>query len=1021
MMEFDPRWLADPQIFAVNRLPAHASYTVYGADGAPMERSLDGMWKFHCAAVPEDAPQAFMQDAFDASGWDEIAVPGYIQMQGGGKYGTPHYVNVQYPWDGHEALTPPEIPSRYNPVGSYVRMFTVPQAWGAQPVCVRFDGVETALAVWCNGVFIGYSEDSFTPAEFDLTSAVRRTGENRLAVRVYRFSSASWLEDQDFWRMSGIFRSVTLFTKAAAHLADVWAKPELTEDLADGDLCVEVRVEGSGAGDVSLSANGLVVRAPVVDGRAALHLPVPHPHLWSAEDPALYAYTVTLCDAVGSTLETVRGKAGFRRFELKDGLMLLNGKRIVFRGVNRHEWSCRTGRCVSREEMEYDVQLMKRSNINAVRTSHYPNRAEWYDLCDAYGLYVIDETNLETHGSWEGGRAHEALPGDRPEWRAAVLDRANSMLERDKNHPSILLWSCGNESFGGKNIYEMSRLLREKDPSRLVHYEGIFHDRRYPDTSDVESQMYTPAAEVERFIAAHPEKPFILCEYAHAMGASLGALERYTRMADTIPQYQGGFIWDWIDQGIACTNDLGQPYFAYGGDFGDRPSDYEFVGNGLLFADRAPTPKLAEAKACYQGFEVLPDKTGVTVKNRLLFTDASAYTLELRLCRNGVVLQSEKCTVQAAPGETARVPLPFAVPETPGEYTVDAFFKLREDTPWAQKGFCVAEGQHFTGIRAQEAPCRLPVTLVEGLMNIGVHGRDFSLLFDRAKQGSIVSYRWRGKELLRRPIALNFWRAPTNNDSAAGMERAHLPFKTAGLYATLRGVKAETDGTCATLRAKYRLANGAKMNVTYTVTGDGRVEAALKWKDKPVKSVPEFGLMLTLPEACHRVVYYGPGPGESYADFTQSARMGLFGFDTRTALQPYFTPQESGARIGVRAAAVTDDTGCGVWFSGEGFLLSALPYTPHEIENARHAYELPPRTKTVVRCAKGQLGLGGDNTWGAVPHPEYRLRLEKGEVFRFAFGGMDSAGEAGAPAESAQIGNAPAESAQIGNAPAERS
>lgn len=990
-MEFDPRWLSDPQVFEVNRLPAHASYTVYGANGAPLEQPLDGTWKFNYAETPEDAPREFMSDAFDVSGWDDIAVPGYIQLQGGGRYGTPHYVNVQYPWDGHEALTPPEIPRRYNPTGSYVRGFTVPDAWGEGPVCVRFDGVETAFAVWCNGVFIGYSEDSFTPAEFDLTPAVRRAGENRLAVRVYRFSSASWLEDQDFWRMSGIFRSVSLFTKAAAHLADIWVKPELTDDFADGDLCVEVRVEGAGAGDAALSANGLTVRAPVVDGRAALHLPVPHPHLWSAESPALYAYTVTLSDTAGAPLETVRGKAGFRRFELRDGLMLLNGKRIVFKGVNRHEWSCRTGRAVTRAEMEQDVRTMKRSNINAVRTSHYPNRTEWYDLCDEYGLYVIDETNMETHGTWAKGMAETAVPGDRPEWRAAVLDRANSMLERDKNHPSILLWSCGNESFGGKNIYEMSRLLREKDPSRLVHYEGIFNDRRYPDTSDVESQMYTPAAGVERFIAEHPEKPFILCEYMHAMGSSLGGMPHYTRMTETIPQYQGGFIWDWVDQGIESRNEQGEAYLAYGGDFGDRPSDYEFVGNGLLFADRTPTPKLAEAKACYQDFELTPDKTGVTVKNKSLFTDASAYALELCLTKNGVVVQQDTCAVQAGPGETARVPLPFTVPEEPGDYTVDASLTLRADTRWAEKGHCVAFGQYFTDIPAEEPPCPLPVTLVEGLTNIGVHGRDFSLLFDKAKLGSLTSYRWRGRELLRRPVALNFWRAPTDNDRGAGLERAHLRFKTAGLYPVLRGVKAESDGTRAVLRAKYRLASGEKVNVTYTVTGDGRVEAALKWKGKAVKSVPEFGLMLTLPAGCRRVVYYGLGPGESYADFCSAARMGLFGFDAHAALQPYFMPQESGARSGVRAAAVTDLQGCGLWFAGDGFLLSALPYTPHEIENAHHAYELPPKTKTVVRCAKGQLGLGGINSWGEKPLEEDWLTLEKGEVFRFAFGGMGGA------------------------------
>lgn len=675
-MEFDPKWLTDPQVFQVNRLPAHASYMVRGADGAPLEQTLDGAWKFFYAQTPGASPQEFYREGYDVSGWDEIAVPGYIQLQGGGKYGTPHYVNTQYPWDGHERLEPPAVPERYNPVGCYVRGFAVPQSWDG-PVCVRFDGVETAFAVWCNGVFIGYSEDSFTPAEFDLTPAVHRDGENRLAVRVYRFSSASWLEDQDFWRMSGIFRSVALFTKAQTHLADLWVKPQLSEDLAAGTLRAELKLEGMCVGEATLTLDGKTVLAPVTGGHAVLELPVERPRLWSAEAPELYTYEVTLTDAAGHLLETVRGKAGFRRFELRDGLMLLNGRRIVFKGVNRHEWNCRTGRAVTMEDMVSDVRAMKQNNINAVRTSHYPNRTEWYDLCDEYGLYVIDETNLETHGTWQRpDGAESALPGDRPEWLGAVLDRANSMLQRDKNHASVLIWSCGNESFGGRDIYEMSRFFRETDPTRLVHYEGVFHDRRYPDTSDMESQMYTPAADVAAFLEKHPEKPFIMCEYMHAMGNSCGAMDRYTRMTDVIPQYQGGFIWDWVDQGIETDNCLGERCLACGGDFGDRPSDFEFVGNGLLFADRTPTPKLAQAKGCYQDFDILPDETGVTVKNKSLFTDTADYVLLVELTKNGARVKSSECSLQAVPGETARAELPLP------------FRRRRASIPWMRRCAC---------------------------------------------------------------------------------------------------------------------------------------------------------------------------------------------------------------------------------------------------------------------------------------------------------------------------------------------
>ena len=380
------------------------------------------------------------------------------------------------------------------------------------------------------------------------------------------------------------------------------------------------------------------------------------------------------------------------------------------------------------------------------------------------------------------------------------------------------------------------------------------------------------------------------------------------------------------------------------------------------------------------------------MKNKSLFTDTANYVLLVELTKNGARVKSGECSLQAVPGETARAELPFAVPQAPGEYTVDASLCLRENARWAAKGHCVAFGQWHISRKAPEKPCTLPVTLVEGDCNIGVHGRDFSLLFTKNAQGSVISYRWKGRELLQRPIALNFWRAPTDNDTAAGMELAHLPFKTAGLYAKLRRAKAETDGTSVRIHAKYALPGGARAHVTYTITGDGTVEAALNWTGKAVESVPEFGLMLTLPAEYRNVAYYGMGPGETYSDFTSGAHMGLFGFDAHTALQPYFNPQESGARTGVQAAAVTDAAGFGLCLAGNGFMLSALPYTPHEVENARRQYELPPKVKTVVRCAKGQLGVAGDNTWGAGPHAEYHVALEKGETFRFTFGGMGGNG-----------------------------
>lgn len=1005
MHTFDYEKLKDPQYFRDGRLDAHSDHRYYASAGdmeagyPDFRMSLNGLWKFHYAKNYDQTIPGFEKPEYTCCSWEDIHVPAHIQMEG---YDAPQYANTQYPWEGHDEILPGEIPSYFNPVASYVKYFTIPENMTGRRLFISFQGAESGLAVWLNGHFIGYSEDSFTPSEFELTGHTA-AGENKLAVQVFKWTSSSWCEDQDFYRFSGIYRDVYLYTVPDLHVRDLMIQAIPDPTLQNASLDVRLlmmadtdTIEGKAVFRLSLDGRKVFEDERELSAETSYHRNIEHPALWSAEIPTLYALTIEIFNADGALMEIIPEKVGFRRFELKDHIMTLNGQRIVFKGVNRHEFSSVNGRRVSEAELRKDLETMKQNNINAIRTCHYPDDSLIYRLCDEYGFYLIDENNLESHGSWDGvhetGDTSNVVPNDRPEWLDMMLDRVNSIYQRDKNHPAILIWSCGNESYGGRDIYEMSELFRKLDPTRLVHYEGIFHDRRYNDTSDMESQMYTPAADVAAFLEKHPEKPFIMCEYMHAMGNSCGAMDRYTRMTDVIPQYQGGFIWDWVDQGIETDNCLGERCLACGGDFGDRPSDFEFVGNGLLFADRTPTPKLAQAKGCYQDFDILPDETGVTVKNKSLFTDTADYVLLVELTKNGARVKSGECSLQAVPGETARAELPFAVPQAPGEYTVDASLCLRENARWAAKGHCVAFGQWHISRKAPEKPCTLPVTLVEGDCNIGVHGRDFSLLFTKNAQGSVISYRWKGRELLQRPIALNFWRAPTDNDTAAGMELAHLPFKTAGLYAKLRRAKAETDGTSVRIHAKYALPGGARANVTYTITGDGKVEAALKWKGKAVESVPEFGLMLTLPAEYRNVAYYGMGPGETYSDFTSGAHMGLFGFDAHTALQPYFNPQESGARTGVQAAAVTDAAGFGLCLAGNDFMLSALPYTPHEVENARRQYELPPKVKTVVRCAKGQLGVAGDNTWGAGPHAEYHVALEKGETFRFTFGGMGGNG-----------------------------
>lgn len=532
-----------------------------------LRHDLNGNWKFSYSVNPDNRPENFYQVDFNCAGWGDITVPGHIQLQG---YGKPQYVNTMYPWDGLNEIRPPEIPQDHNPVGSYVKMFTVPENMTNKPVYISFQGVESAFYVWLNGKFVGYSEDSFTPAEFDLTPFLTE-GENKLAVEVYQRSTGSWLEDQDFWRFSGIFRDVYLYTVPEIHVYDADVRAELNDAFTQGTLKVDLKLL---SGDSSPSKivtelydrEGSLVSTRTIDtgdGKWSVTMDVENPKLWSAERPNLYKLYIQVFNEKGSLVEVIPQKVGFRRFELIDKIMHLNGERIVFKGVNRHEFNCRTGRAITKEDMLWDIKTLKQHNINAVRTSHYPNQSYWYDLCDEYGVYVIDEMNLETHGSWQKMGAVEPswnIPGNKPEWENIVMDRAVSMVERDKNHPSILIWSCGNESYAGEVILNVSKYFKKVDPSRLVHYEGVFHAREYNDTSDMESRMYAKPADIEEYLNAKPQKPYISCEYMHAMGNSLGGMYKYTDLEKKYPMYQGGFIWDYIDQSLIKKDRYGNEF-----------------------------------------------------------------------------------------------------------------------------------------------------------------------------------------------------------------------------------------------------------------------------------------------------------------------------------------------------------------------------------------------------------------------------------------------------------------------------
>ncbi|MDO5092857.1 MAG: glycoside hydrolase family 2 TIM barrel-domain containing protein [Propionibacteriaceae bacterium] len=967
--------LADPRFVAEHALPPRsdhrwfASYEEAELGHSSFERSLNGLWKFHCAPSLAARPAGFEAPGFDVDGWQDIPVPAHIQLHG---HSRPQYVNMQYPWDGHDAIWPGELPRR-NPVASYITWFDQAPLAAGERLVVRFDGVESALAVWLNGHWIGYATDSFTPTEFDLTEAIV-AGENRLAVQVFTYSSGSWLEDQDYYRFSGIFRDVTLLTVPATHLADLRVTTQVApgEDVANVGLAATL----TGPGTVRARLEGV---GELVGGA----ITVAQPRLWSAEAPHLYRLLIDVLDAAGQVVEVVVQRVGIRRFGIEDGLLRINGRRVVFRGVNRHEFGLR-GRVMTRDEIRADLHLLKASNVNAIRTSHYPNSTAFYELCDELGFYVIDEMNLETHGVMDAvhkGRLPltDMVPGDRPEWRPAVLHRAANLLRRDVNHPSVVMWSCGNESLGGENLLAVADYFRAQD-SRPVHYEGTYADPRHPETSDVYSRMYAPAAEIEEYLAQHRDKPYILCEYAHAMGNSLGAVAKYTELAYREPLFQGGFIWDFADQAIAMTDAQGREFFGYGGDCQEAPSDYDFSANGLLFADHTPKPLLAEAKYHYRGLNVRVARDSFTVDNRHLFTDAAAFDCIAVLARDGVELTTGHVAVAVGPEASARFPLPFALPDAPGEYAVTVSFRLREATAWALAGHEVAFGQGVFRVGELVAP-PTPVRpeLIDGIENIGVRGRYFHALFSKT-HGGLTSYRFGHgatgpREWLRGQPRPCFWHAPTSNERGWGMPERDGAWLLASRYARAVSHRVAWEDDRVAVTFDYQLPGGGLCTVGYAIDGAGRVdidmrlEPAADWPDPP-----EFGLLIPVDPDLQQLTWYGYGPHENYLDRRDGAKLGLWRGRVAEQLTPYIRPQEAGSHAGVRWATITNREGRGLRIASTTELeFSALPWSPFEIENAAHPVDLPPSRSTILRPALRRRGVGGDDSWGAMTHPEYRL------------------------------------------------
>lgn len=965
-MEPNLAWLEDPQVFRVNRLDAHSDHHFYEstedmkAGKETLRQSLNGTWKFAWSEKPSDRPAEFYREEADLTSFGEIQVPGHIELQGHDQI---HYINTMYPWEGHVFLRPPHIDWNHDPVGSYVKEFDLEPGLVGKRVCISFQGVEEAMYVWLNDVFIGYAEDSFTPSEFDLTEVVRKKG-NRLCVEVYKRSSAAWLEDQDFFRFSGIFRDVYLYGKPVAHVEDLWAKAGLEEDYSTGNLVIEAKVSGAAAqvewqvldpagkevaqGVLEKVLENSAVDNFVADGSNANYgagqtiLWTSKKQLfsdvakWDVGQPNLYQLILLVKDADDNVLEVVPYKIGFRRFEIKDKLMLLNGKRLIINGVNRHEWNPRRGRSITEEDMRKDIEIMKKNNINAVRTCHYPDQSLWYQLCDEAGICLMDETNLESHGSWQKmGQCEPSwnVPGSDSRWEACVVDRATSMVERDKNHPAILWWSCGNESYAGTCILAMSRYFHKKDPSRRVHYEGVFWNRQFEEISDVESRMYASPAEVRAYLENDPGKPYLLCEYMHDMGNSIGGMESYIKLLDEFPMYQGGFIWDYIDQAIYHKNQKGQEVLGYGGDFMDRPTDYAFSGNGIVFADRTEKPAMQEVRYWYS-------------------TPQERASLD----------QEKKAGYEKT------------------------FKRLKEEHEALQK-------------TAGEKAAQMQV--IHGDLTYGVRGEGFSVIFGYG-EGGPVSLVYDGKECLYRAPKPAVWRASTENDKGNGFPVKSAVWMASDMFAACTGctvkeyakdkeypfdvtdivgrVPAAEDidrveiNYCFTTRTVPE----TEIQISYQVNPAGQIHVQLHYKGKQgLPQLPEFGLRMVLPEAVEEYSWEGLC-GETYPDRKKGGYFGVHQDEPKVS--DYLVPQECQNHADTCVAKVG---AMRIVMDQEPFHFSAIPYTPQELESALHKEELPNSVRTVVSILGKMRGVGGIDSWGTDVEETYHISAENDIDFGF--------------------------------------
>ena len=1207
----------NPAVVGTNKTPGHSTLMPYAnlanarkgtRDASAFHQSLNGKWKFNWAAKPSKRPTEFYKPSFDVSGWKEIPVPSNWQLQG---YGIPIYCNHPYSFkkDPPRVMgTPPADWPAYNhrnPVGSYRREFTIPDAWKDRQVFIHFDGVSSAFYLWVNGKKVGYSQGSRTPAEFDITPYLK-DGANVLAAEVYRYSDGTYLECQDFWRLSGIFRDVYLWSARELHVRDFHANATLDDNYRDGMLSVGIDMQNftgevkkcsievelldiEGGKTALIKVDGVDVKPGANNKLMTPRVTIAKPAQWSAEQPNLYQMLITIRDATGEIIEVVGCKVGFRRVEIKGGQLLVNGRAIYCKGVNRHEHDPVTGHYITRESMIRDIKLMKQNHIHAVRTCHYPNDPKWYDLCDQFGIYLIDEANIESHGMGYG----PASLGKKPAWKKAHLERTIRMVERDKNHPSIIIWSLGNEAGDGINFEATSAWIHKRDPSRPVHYERAGHKAH----TDIVCPMYAGIKSIKAYGSKPQDRPLILCEYAHAMGNSVGNLQDYWTVIEKYKHLQGGFIWDWVDQGLLKTSspslaasdasksghavkifgkiagpsgskalrgyailpddaslditgkaltleawvkpepasshapivgkgdtqyglkvdvsgeklefnifgkqakwvtlntpvpddwigkwhhvagvydgkalklyidgqlkatrkstatiascghpanigrnaqypartfrglirrvriynkamsaeELNKPdatppasavlwvdfdkarrvaskarkFWAYGGDYGDKPNDGNFCCNGLVLPDRRPNPSLMEVKKVYQNIKVIPVDLAagrVKIRNKYIFRNLSFADASWELACDGKVIDTGSLgKLEIAAGKTVEVTIPLKKPKlTPGsEYHLKIIFALASDTLWAQKGHVVAWDQFAMPYEAPPAPepnvaKMADVKLAKSPDAFIVTGKGFSVTVSR-KNGAVTSFKTGKIELITAALEPNFWRVPIDNDRGNKMPKRLGVWKNAGPARKMQSVIAKQTGPQSVrITAQAAIAPGeSDWRNVYTITGDGavKIECSIKPSGKTL-NIPRVGMQMAIPAAFDTMSWFGRGPHETYMDRKTGGAVGIYSGKVADLVHPYVRPQENANRTDVRWVTLTNSQGAGLRVVGiSGPLsVSAWPYTQADLAAARHTHELPTRDTITVNIDHKQMGVGGDNSWGARPHAEYLLPAKK--------------------------------------------